>query len=166
MTTTHTLEFRGTRGVLFVCLGNICRSPLAQGVFEHMAEQAGVLGEFTIESCGIGDWHVGAPPDERSIAVARRHGIQLRSRARQLDPNTDFQRFGLLIAMDRRNLSSLLARGCDAARARLFLDFAPRELAEKHGHEVPDPYYGGPEGFDEVYELVHSAGQGLLRAVL
>lgn len=159
-------DVKGTRSVLFVCLGNICRSPLAQGVFEHLTEQAGVRAEFVIESCGIGDWHVGAAPDERSIAVARRHGVHLRSRARQVDPATDFRRFELLIAMDRRNLSSLLGRGCDASRVRLFLDFAPRGLAEKHGYEVPDPYCGGPEGFDEVYELVHASGQGLLRAVL
>ncbi len=160
------LRLPGARSVLFVCLGNICRSPLAQGVFEHLALQRGVRDQFTIESCGIGDWHVGEAPDERAIAIARRHGIELRSRARQLDAQSDSRRFDLLLAMDRRNLRALLKAGCPAERTRLFLDFAPPHVSGPHAGEVPDPYYGGPEGFEQVFGLVHAAGEGLLNAVL
>lgn len=160
------IDLRSVRSVLFVCLGNICRSPLAQGVFEHMVCQRGLGSHFTIESCGIGHWHAGSPPDERAIAVARRNGINLRSRARQVDPKADFSRFSLVLAMDRRNLDSILSRGCPAPRARLFLEYAPRELALRYNHEVPDPYYGGPDGFDEVYGLVHQASAGLLDRLL
>jgi protein-tyrosine phosphatase len=159
-------QLRGTRSVLFVCLGNICRSPLAQGVFEHLLESRGLREDFTVESCGTGGWHVGSPPDERMLATARRHGVHLRSRARQLDPATDFQRFSLILPMDRRNLRDLRGHGCPPEAARLFLSFAPPAIAEPHALEVPDPYYGGPEGFDEVYRLVRAGAEGLLNAVL
>jgi protein-tyrosine phosphatase len=157
---------RGCRRVLFVCLGNICRSPLAQGVFEHLTEARGVRSQFTIESCGIGGWHAGDPPDPRTVEVARRNGIELRSRARQLEMPRDFERFELIPAMDRRNLRNLTQSGCPASRAALFLSFAPATIAEPVSLEVPDPYYGGPEGFEEVYRLVYAGAEGLLNAVL
>ncbi len=157
---------RGARRVLFVCLGNICRSPLAQGVFEHVADARGVRDRFTVESCGIGNWHVGNPPDERAVAVARAHGVTLRSRARQFDPAADPARFDLLLAMDASNLRSLTGAGCPPEKARLLLSFAPPELAERFGGEVPDPYYGGADGFEEVYRLVHAGAEGLLNAML
>lgn len=162
----HNAQFRGARRVLFVCLGNICRSPLAQGVFEHLTDSRGVRSQFTIESCGIGDWHVGQSPDERAVAVARAHGVELRSRARQFDPAADPRRFDLLLAMDGRNLRSLTGAGCPADKALLFLSFAPPELAEPFEREVPDPYYGGSDGFEEVYRLVHAGAEGLLHALL
>jgi protein-tyrosine phosphatase len=139
---------------------------LAQGVFEHLATARGVRSQFTVESCGIGGWHAGDPPDPRAADVARRNGVQLRSRARQLDPKSDFERFDLLLAMDRRNLRGLTQAGCSESRARLFLSFAPSPIADPFAHEVPDPYYGGPEGFEEVYRLVHAGAEGLLHALL
>lgn len=158
--------FRGARRILFVCLGNICRSPLAQGLFEHLTTQRGVRDQFTIGSCGTGGWHVGERPDPRTLAVARRHGVELTSRARKLDPTCDFDRFDLVIAMDRSNLSNILRAGCPEERATLLLRFAPRDIAEPHRYEVPDPYSEGPEGFELVYHLVHAGASGLLEAVL
>jgi protein-tyrosine phosphatase len=155
----------GARRVLFVCLGNICRSPLAQGVLEHQATARGVRDRLTIASCGTGSWHVGQPPDPRTIDVARRHGVALRSRARALDPACDFTAFDLLLAMDRRNLRDILRAGGPPGKAALFLQFAPPELAARYGHDVPDPYHGGPEGFDEVYSLVRAGAEGLLDAM-
>lgn len=157
------------RSVLFVCLGNICRSPLAQGVTEHLARERGVRDRLRIESCGTGAWHVGNPPDPRTIDVAARNGVMLHSRARQFDPTRDFQRFGLILAMDKRNLRDILAAAgpsVDPARIRLFLEFAEPELAEPHGNEVPDPYYGGAEGFNLMYRLVRSGADGVLSTLM
>lgn len=154
------------RRVLFVCLGNICRSPLAQGVFEHVLVERNRRQEFTIESCGIGGWHVGEPPDPRTRDVASRYGITLRSRARQLATPDDFARFDLLLAMDRRNLRALNHAGCPADKARLFLSYAPAELAERYNMDVPDPYDGGPREFEEVYQLIHHGSQGLADAIV
>ncbi|MEM9374326.1 MAG: low molecular weight protein-tyrosine-phosphatase [Planctomycetota bacterium] len=137
-------------GVLFVCLGNICRSPLAEGIFIHMARQRGVLDRFNIDSCGTGGWHAGEPADPRSIAVAARHGIELPSRARKFDPRADIDGFDWLIPMDRQNHRDLLDRGVPESKLKLMLDFHP----EPPTREVPDPYYGGPDGFDKVYDML------------
>lgn len=177
----HPPDICGVSSVLMVCLGNICRSPLAQGVLEHMAHQRGLRHRLTIASRGTGHWHVGDPPDPRSIAVAKSHGVTLSSRGRQLD-TPDFGAFDLVLAMDRSNLKNIarlagvhtpgmtydrgpvqLSKG---SRAHLFLEFAPPELAERYALEVPDPYTGGPEGFEEVYQLVEAGCQGVLDAVL
>jgi protein-tyrosine phosphatase len=165
------IDVRHVRRVMFVCLGNICRSPLAQGVFEHIAEQRGVLDDLVIASSGTGNWHVGNPPDPRSIDVARKHGVPLRSRAQQLAAPAHFDDFDLLLAMDRSNLQTMLRRGCPPSKAALFLSFAPPDTAARHPDamrtlEVPDPYYGGLEGFDVVYDLVYSAADGLLSAIV
>lgn len=155
--------------VLFVCLGNICRSPLAQGVLEHLATERGVRDRLLIESCGTGAWHVGNLPDPRTIDVAFRNGVALRSRARQFDPASDFQRFGLILAMDKRNQRDILSgagANADERKVRLFLEFADPALAEPHGMEVPDPYHGGAAGFDLMYRLVRSGAEGVLREVL
>jgi protein-tyrosine phosphatase len=146
--------------VLFVCLGNICRSPTAEAVFRALA--AGEARDLVIEadSAGTAGYHVGAPPDERSQAAARRRGYDMsRRRARIVEPQ-DFERFDLLLAMDRDNLAVLRSRAPAARheRLRLFLDFAP-ELGTL---EVPDPYYGGANGFEEVLDLVEAAARGLL----
>ena len=146
--------------VLFVCMGNICRSPTAEGVFHAHAQQAGLDDRFLIQSAGIGDWHVGQPPDPRAIAHARRRGYDLASlRARQVR-REDFARFEWILAMDLRNLRDLKAlRPADyAGHLGLFLDFAPG-LGLR---EVPDPYFGGSDGFETVLELTERGSEALL----
>lgn len=146
--------------VLFVCLGNICRSPTAHGVFEARVLEAGLQDWIEVDSSGTGDWHVGRPPDERAIDEARARGYDLdHLRARQVTVE-DFANFDLIIAMDHSNLADLKAIAPSDSRAevRLFLEFASNTDAD----EVPDPYYGGAEGFARVFELVESASHGLL----
>ena len=149
--------------VLFVCLGNICRSPMAEGVFRHVVDEAGLRDRIAIDSAGTGPWHVGKPPDERARATAARHGIDIGGqRARQV-ASDDFGTFEYVLAMDRDNLRTLhrAAPKTHRDRVRLFLDFG----ADDSAHDVPDPYYGGPEGFEDVYALVEDAATGLLRHI-
>lgn len=150
-------------GVLFVCLGNICRSPLAEGIFLERARARGLADRFEVDSCGTGAWHVGERADRRSIAVAKRHGIELPSIARQLDPARDFDRFHWLIAMDRANVRSLLAAGAPPGRVRLVRTFDP-DTAGRPGDDldVPDPYDWPGEGFEDVYQMLDRACRGLL----
>ena len=147
--------------VLFVCLGNICRSPLAEGIFTHLVEEAGLTDKFIVESAGTGAWHVGERPDARAEMVASQHGVELLSRARQIDED-DLQTFDWIIAMDRENLRNI-QRMADAtgseAEIHLLREFDP-EGAD--GDEVPDPYYGGASGFENVYEMVHRSCRALL----
>lgn len=146
--------------VLFVCMGNICRSPTAESVFRERARRAGWDGQLQIESAGIGDWHVGQPPDDRAIAHARRRGYDLATlRARQVCRD-DFTRFDFILAMDLRNLRDLEALRPSACKGYLglFLDFVP-ELGLR---EVPDPYFGGSDGFETVLELTERASEALL----
>jgi len=139
--------------VLFVCLGNICRSPLAEGIFLHLVEQAGLSERFEIDSAGTGAWHVGELPDARATIVASQHGVDLTSRARQITDD-DLSHFDWVIAMDRENLRNVermaLATGSDA-EIHLLRAFDPTD----EGDEVPDPYYGGASGFENIYEMVH-----------
>ena len=147
--------------VLFVCLGNICRSPTAEGVFRAIAEREAPELTIVIESAGTADFHVGRPPDARAQEAARRRGYDLsRQRARTVQAE-DFGRFDYILAMDRNNLLALTERAPRAAqgRLRLFLEFAP----EADELEVPDPYYGGSNGFEQVLDLIESASRGLLR---
>ncbi|MCL4209491.1 MAG: low molecular weight phosphotyrosine protein phosphatase [Phycisphaeraceae bacterium] len=148
-------------GVLFVCLGNICRSPLAEGVFLHKINARGVASRFRVDSAGTGGWHAGETPDPRAIAVAKKRGIVLPSRARQVTRD-DFQRFHHLVAMDESNRETLIERGCPPERVRLLLedDDSTRLI------EVPDPYYGGPEGFETVFQLIDSGCEALLERLL
>ena len=149
-----------TKRILFVCLGNICRSPMAEGVFSHVASEAGHGERFVIESAGTGDWHIGNPPDSRAVAAAGRRGIDLsQQRARQVHKE-DFEAFDLVIAMDHSNHAHLtrMAPGEHAHKIQLFLDHLP----EAGGREVPDPYYGGDEGFEEVLDLIEAAARALL----
>lgn len=150
-------------GVLFVCLGNICRSPLAEGVFIHLARARGVLDRFDVDSCGTGAWHAGESADHRSIAVARRYGIELPSIARQFDAGRDTARFEWLIAMDRSNVRNLVRAGADPARVKLLRSFDPA-LANRPDAEleVPDPYDWPGDGFESVYQMVHASCNGLL----
>lgn len=154
-------------GVLFICMGNICRSPLAEGVFTHLARERGVLERFLIDSCGTGGWHAGSPPDRRSVDVARRHGIELFGSARQIDPEVDFERFEHLLVMDRDNLENVLAVGGPRDRVRLLRSYDP-ELSGHPAHalEVPDPYYGPGDGFQHVFDIVHRACGGLLTELM
>lgn len=145
--------------VMFVCLGNICRSPLAEGVMRHVVAEAGLADRFHIESSGTGGWHVGEPPDPRSVQIAARYGVDLSAqRAQQFKP-IHLERFDEIRAMDASNLSAIdrMARGGALANYGLFLDDAPGTLTE-----VPDPYYGGPKGFEHCYRLVRAGCEGLL----
>ncbi len=145
--------------VLFVCLGNICRSPLAEGVFKHLVDGRGLTDRFEIDSAGTGGWHVGEPADARAAMVAESHGVALDSRARQAVEG-DLERFDYVIAMDRDNLAELerMASGIeDGAELHLLRDFDPAG-----GGEVPDPYYGGASGFETVYEMVTRSCEALL----
>jgi protein-tyrosine phosphatase len=150
--------------VLFVCMGNICRSPTAEGVFRAAVEQAGLSRRVRTSSAGIGDWHVGSPPDRRAIQAARRRGYDLTAlRGRQVEV-ADFDRFGWILAMDHANMRALAAMKPPDfdGHLGLLLDFAP-ELGIR---EVPDPYYGAPAGFDRVLDLVEAATSGLLARLL
>ncbi|HEX7374994.1 MAG TPA: low molecular weight protein-tyrosine-phosphatase [Steroidobacteraceae bacterium] len=150
--------------VLFVCMGNYCRSPTAEGVFRALVQQRAPQLSIHIDSAGTHDYHVGKAPDPRTIAAARRRGIELADlRARQV-ADEDFTRFDYLIAMDRDNRRELLARSPAhlRPRVRLFMEFADRPDMP----EVPDPYYGGPPGFELVLDLVEEASNGLLAHLL
>ena len=150
-------------GVLFLCLGNICRSPLAEGIFIHRAAERGVIDRFLVDSAGTGGWHAGERPDPRSVAVARRHGVDLPGRARKLVGDDDGQRFDLVLAMDAQNARDAVEMGVPASRVRLMRSFDPTADA---GAEVPDPYYGGDRGFDDVYDMLVRACDGLLDELL
>ena len=149
--------------ILFVCLGNICRSPTAHGVFEAKVRQRGMQDRIHVDSCGTGDWHIGHPPDRRAAVEARRRGFPLdHLRARQVRPG-DFDQFDYILAMDRQNLADLRAM-CPpdfGGHLGLFLPFAPDNPTD----EVPDPYYGGDEGFARVFDMVEAASEGLLREI-
>lgn len=151
--------------VLFVCLGNICRSPLAEGVFRHLLDERGLADSFRVDSAGTGSWHVGESPDHRALRCAATRGVKLGGHARQVQPE-DFQRFDYIIAMDQSNLSTLERYrdgvGGDAA-LYLLREFDPEGGP---GAEVPDPYYGGPNGFEEVYDMVDRSCRELLDHVL
>jgi len=158
--TTPDAAPEGRTGLLFVCLGNICRSPLAEGLFLHLAQERGVRDRFLVDSCGTGGWHVGEAPDKRARQVARRRGVALVGRARRLDAPVDFERFDLILPMDRANLQDLHDEGAPKERTRLLRSFDPTLTDEDL--DVPDPYYGGSEGFDVVFDMVRRACDGLL----
>ena len=152
---------RGLTGVLFVCLGNICRSPLAEGLFQQLVEQRGLQSRYTVASAGTGNWHVGDPADSRMIVTAQRHGIELQGRAHQVS-RQDFDLFDLILAMDRTNQAQLLRMARDdteRAGIHLLREFDPQAGSDL---DVPDPYFGGPDGFEHVYQIVERACVRLL----
>lgn len=147
--------------VLLVCLGNICRSPTAEAVLRAIAAREAPELKIHIDSAGTADYHIGSPPDKRSQAAALRRGYDMSAlRARRVEA-VDFEQFDLILAMDRANFEDLQrsAPRAHRERVRLFLEFAP----DAHTREVPDPYYGGPNGFEEVLDLVEAASRGLLK---
>ncbi|TPW27524.1 low molecular weight phosphotyrosine protein phosphatase [Martelella alba] len=145
--------------LLFVCTGNICRSPLAEGVFVNLAEKAGRGGDFIVDSAGTGGWHEGELPDPRSRAVARTHGFDISNQRARKIKASDFQTFSLILAMDRGNLAQMkqMSRGQASAEIVLFRDFTLGFL-----EDVPDPYYGGAGGFDTVYDMLVAGCQSLI----
>ncbi|WP_295579386.1 low molecular weight protein-tyrosine-phosphatase [uncultured Lamprocystis sp.] len=149
--------------VLFVCMGNICRSPTAHGVFRHLVQEAGLASVIAIDSAGTHGYHMDEPPDERATATAWARGVDISDlRARRAEPE-DFIEYDLILAMDQDNyhsLSRICPRGMEP-KLGLFLDFAP-DLKRR---EVPDPYYGGQRGFDQVFDMVEAAARGLLEHI-
>ena len=149
--------------VLAVCLGNICRSPAAEAAIAEAAAEAGV--DIEVDSAGTGAYHIGEPPDERMRRAGSKAGLSIAGRARQFD-RADFDRFDLIVVMDRANLRDVLAQAPDdeaADRVRLFRSFDPD--ADPIDLDVPDPYYGGADGFAEVVDLVRRAAAGLVAEV-
>ena len=146
------------QGVLFVCLGNICRSPTAEGLLRAEAERRGVADRVRVGSAGTGSWHVGDPPDARMSEAAARRGYRLAGRARQVTPE-DLEEWDLIVAMDGQNLRDLQRMtGPTPTLLRLFSDYLPPGSPT----DVPDPYYGGPEGFDRVLDLVEEGSVRIL----
>jgi protein-tyrosine phosphatase len=145
-------------------MGNICRSPTAEGVFRRVVSERAPEIDIEVDSAGTHDYHVGNPPDPRSVAAASRRGIDLRHLRARLVSDEDFGRFDLIIAMDRLNRATLLERSPDEFkdRIRLLMEFA----ADSDVEDVPDPYYGGALGFERVLDLAEEAAAGLLDEVL
>lgn len=146
------------KSILFVCLGNICRSPLAEGIFRAVLAERGLVSEFLVDSAGTGGWHAGSAPDPRSIAVAARHGIDITGQQARKVLSVDFERFDLILGMDRSNVDDLraLAPDASAGRVELFLGYATGRTKD-----VPDPYYGGEDGFSSVYRMIRDASEAL-----
>lgn len=150
--------------ILFVCMGNICRSPSAEGVFRGLLAARAPHLAVEIDSAGTHDYHVGEPPDDRAIAAARRRGIDLSALRARMVSASDFDDFDLILAMDEQNLREL-RRHAPAARhdrIRLLMEFVPSATVRA----VPDPYYGGPQGFEQVLDLLEEAAEGLLQEIL
>jgi protein-tyrosine phosphatase len=143
--------------VLFICAGNICRSPMAESIFVHLAKESGLTENIRVESAGTGAWHVGEKPDHRTIEVLKRHGIAWVSTARQVN-RFDFESFDLLLAADVANHRDLLRVGAPSERLKMMLSFNPNSPVL----EVPDPYFGDLDDFEEVFELLYPACENLL----
>ncbi len=154
--------------ICFVCLGNICRSPTAEGIMNHLVRERGLADHIAIDSAGTSAFQIGNPPDERSAAEAHIRGIELSGRARQFRPD-DFAMFDLVVAMDRDNLGDLRSLAPEPAlgeRTVLLCSFDPANPGKRGHLDVPDPYCGGANGFAAVYDLVEPACRGLLDHVV
>jgi protein-tyrosine phosphatase len=150
--------------LLFVCLGNICRSPMAEGVFRRVAEEQGVLDRFEIDSAGLGNWHAGQAPDARAQQAAGNRGIDISGQSARQLTGADYARSDLLLAMDSANYEELTQLAPKEARHKIrqFLDFAPQTGTR----DVPDPFFGGSEGFDHALDLIEAGARGLLADLL
>lgn len=151
------MNYKRVVRILFVCLGNICRSPMAEAVFRQMAREAGISDHFEVASAGIGNWHTGQPPHPGTLDVLHNHSVEINGKtARQIGP-TDLKTFDYIVAMDSENVTDIQARfGKHVPR---LMDFAPQMLI----HDVPDPYYDG--NFEAVYQLIKIGCQGLLKHI-
>lgn len=150
--------------VLFVCLGNICRSPAAEGLFLHALERRDLIDAFEVDSAGTGSWHVGKPADRRMLRAAEARGVVLPSRARQITV-ADLDRFDQILTMDRSNLEAVQALA-PATTMRARIEPMTRYCRRFSSQDVPDPYYGGDDGFDAVLDLLEDACDGLLEHLL
>lgn len=155
--------------VLFVCLGNICRSPAAEGAFTKLIQDEGLMDEFEIDSCGTGSWHVGELPHTTTRKVAKDYGIDLTHRARQFRGLPDIEYYDYILAMDHSNYGDVVAQASPEEREKIFLfrDFEKEDSKNSYGkgEAVPDPYYGGMNGFVLVQETVMKASTGLLNYI-
>lgn len=149
--------------IVFVCTGNICRSPTAEGVFRALVHADGLESEIFVDSAGTHGYHVGEPPDPRTVEAAALRGYDISAQRARRFQRSDFEHFDLVVAMDRGHHDELtrLAPPARGERLRLFLDFAPGTGRK----DVPDPYYGGPDGFEHVLDLIEAGSRGLLRHV-
>lgn len=149
--------------VLFVCLGNICRSPTAEGVFRDLVGREGLADKIVTDSCGTGGWHIGNPPDQRAQYEARRRGIKIDDLKARKTSSNDFDDFDFIIAMDNSNFKNLTAMSPPehVSKIHMFLSFAP----DLRISEVPDPYYGGDDGFADVFDMIEKASIGLLNHI-
>ncbi len=151
--------------VLFICLGNICRSPAAEGIMKHIVSEAGMDDRFVIDSAGMGDWHVGQLPDRRMRSHGQRHGYTFDSRARQFS-RSDFSRFDHIITMDEDNRRAVLALATTADERAKVVRMADYFTAHPGQATVPDPYYGGDKDFELVIELLEDACRGLFNSII
>ena len=149
--------------ILFVCLGNICRSPTAHAVFRKCVSDNGLSDIINIDSAGTGDWHIGRPPDRRSSAKAKEFGYDLSDLRARLVESSDFEDFSYILVMDNKNLADVkkLAPKGHEAKIELLLNYSTRSSTD-NVYEVPDPYFGGEHGFDRVLTLIEDATQGFL----
>lgn len=144
--------------ILFVCLGNICRSPLAEGVFRQVVIERGMADAFLIDSAGTGGWHVGSAPDPRSTAIASQYGIDISGQKCRKISAADFETFDFIFAMDESNIDALLHKAPENGRQKVhhFMDYALGVRTD-----IPDPYYGGPDGFEIVYRMIREGSEAL-----
>ncbi|MFC3753414.1 low molecular weight protein-tyrosine-phosphatase [Aquamicrobium ahrensii] len=152
------MDAKPKNSILFVCLGNICRSPLAQGVFAAVAAEKQLSHHFLLDSAGTGGWHAGSPPDPRSVAVAARYGVDISGQSARKVDIPDFTRFDLILGMDRSNVQDLRRAAPESARDRIHLYLG---YALGTARDVPDPYYGGADGFEKVYRMIREASEAL-----
>lgn len=146
--------------IIFVCLGNICRSPTGEGVFQHLVKEKGLHSYFFVDSAGTSAWHAGEPANSKSQATANKYGVHLGSRARQFDAS-DLETFDLILAMDKENLQNIRqldTQGHFQDKIKLMREFDPKP----GDGDIPDPYYGGLDGFDDVYHIVHRSCETIL----
>lgn len=160
MTAQNPITKENPYKIVFVCLGNICRSPTAEGVFQHLVNERGLHPYFYIDSAGTSAWHIGEPANSKSRQMANKHGVKLNSRARKFEP-ADLEEFDLILAMDRENLQNI--RQLDTQnrfsdKIKLMRDYDPQPGDD----EVPDPYYGGMDGFQHVFDVVYRSCAALL----